>query len=67
LLWGILIVTKSILPTWIGYAGILLSISAILTGVTGFAFTDLFGFRIFIFGLVLWIMMIGYCLRREIA
>jgi hypothetical protein len=67
LLWGILIVTKLIFPKWIGYAGILLSICAIVTGISGFVFTDLFGFRVFIFGLVLWIVVVGYYLRKRLV
>lgn len=66
-LWGILIITKSVFPKWIGYAGILTSISALVSGITGFVFTDLFGFRIFIFGFVLWMVVVGFRLRTERA
>lgn len=66
-LWGILIIAKSVFPKWIGYAGILTSISALVSGITGFVFTDLFGFRIFIFGFVLWMVVVGFRLRTERA
>lgn len=64
ILWGILIVRSSLFPKWSGYLGMLLSVSAITTGISGFVLTNLIGFRIFIFGLVLWILMIGYLLCR---
>ena len=66
-LWGILIITKSIFPKWIGYVGLAISGSTVVSGIAGFVFTDLFGFRIFIFGLVLWMVVVGYHLRTENA
>ncbi|WP_299211323.1 hypothetical protein [uncultured Aquimarina sp.] len=63
-LWSIVIVKKSILPKWIAYLGILLGITAIILMLFNVAFTNLYSFRIFIAGLVSWIILTGYALTK---
>jgi len=63
-LWSIAILKTNELPKWIGYFGISLALLFIILLFTGFTLVDLTGFRIFIFGLVSWIMLTGYLIRR---
>ncbi len=65
LLWSLSILTLKKLPLWIGYFGILLSVTAIIMMATGFVFTNLHGFRLFIFFNVIWIILIGVGLLRR--
>ncbi|MBL4643749.1 MAG: hypothetical protein JKY44_09185 [Flavobacteriaceae bacterium] len=53
-IYSILIVSSNKLPKWIGYYGISLIIFAIVGLLTGFVFTNLIGFQLFIFGIASW-------------
>jgi len=65
LLWSVAILRNSKLPKWIGYFGILICIGAFVVLFSGYVLTDLHGFRIFIFGSVSWVLVIGYLLTRS--
>ncbi len=58
--WSIAILQTRVFPKWLGYYGIILSIIAILLISSGFFFLDVFGFRVFIFGFVSWVLIIAY-------
>lgn len=53
------------LPVWIGYYGLLIMVLTIIGGLSGFAFTSLFGFRVFVFSLAGWILISGYYLIKN--
>ncbi|WP_298546478.1 hypothetical protein [uncultured Aquimarina sp.] len=64
LLWSITSIKKSILPKWIAYLGLILGITAVILLLSNVAFTNLYSFRIFIAGLVSWIILVGYVLIK---
>lgn len=64
LFWSIAILTLEKLSSWIGYLGLILSISALTMLISGFVFVNLHGFRLFIFSNVLWIILVGASLVR---
>lgn len=65
LFWSIAILKSKALPAFGGYLGLLLSLSALILLFIGFVLIDLFGFRMFIFGWVAWIIIIGYVMVRN--
>lgn len=65
LLWSIAIIHTRVFPKWLGFAGIALVSLALILLITGFNFADLVGFRIFIFGLVTWIILAGIFLWKS--
>ncbi|MEM7187241.1 MAG: hypothetical protein AAF466_11335 [Bacteroidota bacterium] len=65
LLYSVLILIERKFPAWIGYLGVVLILLAIAGGVTGFVFTSLLGFRIFVFGIATWILGSGVYLFRH--
>lgn len=56
LLWSIEIIKAKKLPVWLGYFGIVLTLAAVVMLISGFVFVNLHGFRVFVFGLVAWIV-----------
>jgi hypothetical protein len=64
LLWSIAIIITKRLPRWTAYLGILLSLALIVMLASGFAFTNLYGFRIFVISYVVWTLAIGSLLMR---
>ncbi len=65
ILWSGLIIRSLNFPKWIGYFGLVLIICALIGVLTGIGFTSLIGFRIFIFGLVSWILAAGSILIKS--
>jgi len=65
-LWSIAILKTNDLPKWIGYFGMLIALLFIVLLSTGFTLVDLTGFRVFIFGLVSWIVLTGFLIRRPV-
>jgi hypothetical protein len=65
-IWSFLIVRTDLFPKWIGYFGLLLISFGILGIFLQFNFANLFGFRIFIFGMASWIIGIGYFMTFRI-
>jgi hypothetical protein len=59
-IWSFLIVRANLFPKWVGYFGLLLIGFGILGIFLQFNFANLFGFRIFIFGIASWIIGMGY-------
>ncbi len=59
-IWSFLIIRTDLFPKWIGYFGLLLIGFGILGIFLQFNFANLFGFRIFIFGMASWIILMGY-------
>jgi hypothetical protein len=64
-IWSSLIIKGTFFPKWLGYYGILLIVFAVIAASLSFSFINLFGFRIFIFGMVSWIIGIGYFLKNS--
>ena len=64
LFWSIAILTLKKLPLWIGYFGLLLSITALAMLISGFIFVNLHGFRLFVFSNVVWISVVAIALIR---
>ncbi len=58
-IWSFIIVTKALLPKWIGYYGFIIIAFGMIGVFTNFNFISVFGFRIFIFGLVSWLVLVG--------
>lgn len=65
LFWSIAAVKTRQFPTWVGYFGMILVVMAFLMLITGFIFTEVRGFRIFIFGTTAWTMTMGWYLMRN--
>lgn len=65
LFWSIATVKTRQFPVWVGYLGIGLVIVALLTLLAGFIYTDVAGFRIFIFGTTAWTMTMGWFMFRK--
>lgn len=63
-LWSIIILKKKVFPILLGWLGIAITLAALTALIAGFVFVDLHGFRIFIFGWVIWILGIGWILVR---
>lgn len=62
-LWSVIIVIKGQLPKWIGYYGFVIIAFGLVGVFTNFNFISVFGFRIFIFGFVSWLVMVGGIMR----
>jgi hypothetical protein len=65
-IWSVLIIQITKFPKWIGYYGLFLLVIALFGAILDFNFVNLFGFRIFVFGLVSWIVLIGWLMKKEI-
>jgi hypothetical protein len=64
LLWSIAILKTKEMPKWIGYLGILLGVGFLTLLLSGFVLTSLYGFRLFVFGIVLWIIATAIYLMK---
>ena len=64
-LWSIGILMKKTAPSLLGWFGILITLTALVSLLAGFVFVDLHGFRIFIFGWVAWVICLGYQLIKS--
>ena len=64
LLWSIVMIKTGTFPKWIAYLGILIGMGYLLMLILGFVLVDLHGFRVFIFGIVIWIIVVGFYLRK---
>lgn len=64
-IWSFLIILTNKLPKWLGYFGLTVIAIGLLGVLLRFNFTDLLGFRTFIFGLVSWIIAVGFNMTRK--
>lgn len=64
LFWSIASIKTRKFPSWTGYFGIGLVAAALLTLIMGIIFTNVAGFRVFIFGTTAWTMTMGWFLVR---
>ena len=64
-LWSLVILKKKTFPNLLGWLGIMITIAALVSLIAGFVFVDLHGFRIFIFGWVIWVVGIGWNLAKS--
>ena len=64
-IWSGLILQTRLLPRWLGYGGLLLIGVIGLGAITNFDFIGLTGFRLIIFGLVSWIVLIGWSFSKQ--
>lgn len=65
LIYSITILLCSKFAKWIGYLGVSIVLFAIIIAVNGFVLKTLYGFRVFSFGLVGWLVSIGIQLLRS--
>ncbi len=67
LLWSILIVLQrpKVFPAWLGFFGIILTMTVLIGVVSGYDFIHVQGFRVFIFGLVSWLMVAGVYMNKK--
>lgn len=63
-IWSGLILQTRRFPRWLGYWGLVLVFIIGIAAFTRFDFIDLAGFRVFVFGLAGWIILVGYFLSR---
>lgn len=63
--WSVAIVKGKELPRWVGYYGLTLGALGMALLFSGVTLLDLHGFRLFIFGLVTWIIAIGFILKGQ--
>lgn len=64
ILWSVAMIRTKSFPVWLGYFGLVLSVLALGMWIAGFVFINLHGFRIFIFGWFLWVVLTGYFLLQ---
>jgi len=65
LLWSAAILRTKVLPKWLGYLGIGLFIIGLITVFSGFNFLNVGGFRLFVYGWVVWIVGTGISILRR--
>jgi hypothetical protein len=63
--WSIAVFQTKKLAAWLAYFGIALSVIAVVMLLSGFVFVSLYGFRVFVFGLVSWIVCAGVLLIKQ--
>lgn len=64
-LWSSIIIAKALLPKWLGYYGFIIIAFGLIGVFTNFNFISVFGFRIFIFGLVSWLVLVGSMMYKR--
>jgi hypothetical protein len=65
LLWSAAIIRTKKLAVWTGWLGIALVIAAVIVFSAGVAVNDLQGFRIFVIGIVVWMLCVGADLYKQ--
>ncbi|WP_445737606.1 hypothetical protein [Mariniflexile sp.] len=64
-LWSVLIIQTKRISKWLGYFGLTIISFGFLGVFLKFNFTDLMGFRTFIFGLVIWKIAVGISMLKK--
>lgn len=65
-IWSGLILQTRFLPRWLGYGGLLLIGIVGLGMIAPVGFTAVAGFRLLVSGLVIWMILVGYALSRQV-
>jgi hypothetical protein len=65
-LWSVAIISNGLFPKWVAYFGLVICALVIFSLFAGVIFVGLTGFRVFIAGLVVWMVIIGTMLRRAV-
>lgn len=65
LIWSVIIIQTSKLPRWIGFYGITLLGLTLIASIMKFNFISVWGFRFYIFGIVSWILVIGFMMLNR--
>jgi hypothetical protein len=65
LVWSWCVVRDPNWTSWIGYLGISLTLGLLIALISGVNLVGLFGFRIFIFGWVIWVVTVSIKLIRN--
>ncbi|MFY0593379.1 hypothetical protein [Roseivirga sp.] len=65
LLWSFTMFKEGNFPKWVSILGILLGIGFLIAMIFGFVLVDLHGFRVFIFGIVIWIAAVGILMTKR--
>jgi len=63
-LWSVVVIKTSDFPKWVGYFGLFTCILVVSGFIAGFIFVNLTGFRVFIAGLVVWMVIVGVMLKK---
>jgi hypothetical protein len=58
-IWSVLVIRNVSFPSWIGYYGLALLAAGIMASINQYNFIALIGFRIFVFGVVSWIVLMA--------
>ena len=64
LLWSVAIFKEKLFPKWIAVLGVILGVGFLVALISGLVLVDLHGFRVFIFGIVIWIAAVGMVLQK---
>lgn len=65
LCWSFAIVKTKAMFAWVGYYGILLNVIAAILFLSNYELLHLSGFRMFVFGIVSWILIVGVLLIKN--
>ncbi|HEY8931095.1 MAG TPA: hypothetical protein VIM55_17960 [Mucilaginibacter sp.] len=65
-LWSVVIIKTKAFPVWVGYFGIFTCVMVVIGMTAGFIFVNLTGFRVFTAGLVVWMIIIGIMLKKQV-
>jgi hypothetical protein len=65
-IWSGIIIYSGKLPKWTGYYGIGLIMMVLIAMFLNFNLASLFGFRIYIFGLASWIILMGWLMIKRV-
>ncbi len=65
LIWSLLMIVNNSLSKWLGYYGIALCMLGVVSAILRFDFISVFGFRVFIFSLVSWLIISGYLMYSK--
>ncbi len=64
-LWSVIIIRTTQLTRWVGYFGLAIIAFGLLGVFSNFNFTNLFGFRMFILGLVSWKVVVAFTMLAK--
>jgi hypothetical protein len=65
LCWSTTILRTRLLPVWLGWAGIIIALGAVIVFSLGMQANSLQGFRLFVTAIVIWILLVGITLYRQ--